>query len=303
MFSTCPDRIDGVLLMAIDSADDAEWGAWIGRTQVAEDGLDPARARALHAALDLPGPAPGPGDPLPPLWHWLYFWNIEPAAALGPDGHPERGGFLPPISLPRRMWAGSRLTFPRPLPIGGLARRHSTIADVRFRMGRTGRLAFVTVRHEISAGDELCVTDEHDIVYRALPGPGEGTQAEEPAPRTAPWRRQWYVDPVLLFRYSALTFNGHRIHYDRPYATGVEGYPGLVVHGPLLATLMVELARAQRPEATVTAFEFRAQRPVFDGARFQVAGTPSGDGTGAELWVADAAGLVAAKGRVTLAES
>lgn len=289
--------------MVNNRTDEAEWGAWVGRTQVAEDGLDPARARALHAALDLPGPLPEAGDPLPALWHWLYFWRIAPAADLGPDGHPERGGFLPPIPLPRRMWAGSRLTFSRPVPIGGLARRQSTIADVRFRVGRTGRLAFVTVRHEISAGDELCVTDEHDIVYRAAPGPGEGALAGEPAPRQASWQRPWQADPVLLFRYSALTFNGHRIHYDRSYATGVEGYPGLVVHGPLLATLMVELARAQRPKAAITAFEFRAQRPVFDGARFQVAGTPSGDGTGAEIWVADAAGLLAAKGRITFAKS
>ncbi|HEX9789014.1 MAG TPA: MaoC family dehydratase N-terminal domain-containing protein [Kiloniellales bacterium] len=287
--------------MATGRTDEAEWGAWIGRTQVAEDGLDPARARALHATLDLPGPAPGPGDPLPPLWHWLYFWRLSPMAALGPDGHPVRGGFLPPIPLPRRMWAGSRLSFPRPLTIGGLARCRSTIADVRFREGRTGRLAFVTVRHEISAGDEVCVTDEHDIVYRAPPGPDDATRPGEPAPQKAPWQRQWNADPVLLFRYSALTFNGHRIHYDRAYATGVEGYPGLVVHGPLLATLMVELARAQRPKAAVTAFEFRAQRPIFDGSPFQVAGTPSGDGTGAELWVADTDGYFAAKGRVELA--
>ncbi len=287
--------------MSDAGAGEADWGAWIGRTEVAEDVIDPVRARALHAALDLPGPAPGPGDPLPPLWHWLYFWRVAPAAALGPDGHPERGGFLPPIPLPRRMWAGSRVAFPRRLLIGGAARRQSTIADVRFRDGRSGRLAFVTVRHEIRAGGAVCVTDEHDIVYRAPPSPGDVRRAAEAAPHQAPWQRRWQADPVLLFRYSALTFNGHRIHYDRPYATGVEGYPGLVVHGPLLATLMVELARTQMPQALATAFRFRALQPVFDGTPFVVGGAPGADGSDAELWVAKADGSLATRGRVEFA--
>ena len=155
----------------------------------------------------------------------MAIWTLPPASTLGPDGHPERGDFLPPIDLPRRMWAGSRLTFPRPLPIGGTARRQSTIADVRMTQGRGGPLAFVTVRHEISAAGEICIVDEQDIVYRAPPDSGAQAQPDEPALLQASWQHEWRVDPVLLFRYSALTFNGHRIHYDRPYATEKEGYP------------------------------------------------------------------------------
>jgi 3-methylfumaryl-CoA hydratase len=284
--------------MAAPGNDAARWRSWIGRTETVDDAVDPLRARALHAVLDLPGAPPRPGDPLPPLWHWLYFWSTPPASALGPDGHPARGGFLPPIELPRRMWAGSRVTFPQPLPIGGAARRQSTIADVRMTQGRGGPLAFVTVRHEISAAGEVCIVDEHEIVYRAPAGPGVTTRPGEPAPRQAPWQREWRADPVLLFRYSALTFNGHRIHYDRPYATEVEGYPGLVVHGPLLATLMVELAREQNPTAAIAAFSFRARRPIFDGTPFIVGGEPWADGSGAELWVADTGGQVATIGQV-----
>lgn len=279
----------------------ARWQDWIGRTETVDDVIDPGRAQALHATLDLPGAPPGPGDPLPPLWHWLYFWSTHPASILGPDGHPERGGFLPPIEFPRRMWAGSRITFPQPLPVGSTVRKQSVIADVRMRQGRSGPLAFVTVRNEISAVGKVCIVDEHEIVYRAPPAPGAAAQPGQPAPRQGVWQRRRRADPVLLFRYSALTFNGHRIHYDRPYATEVEGYPGLVVHGPLLATLMVELAREHNARADITAFEFRAHRPIFDGAPFTVCGAPSGDGSSAELWVADAAGAVAAKGRVALA--
>jgi len=287
--------------MAASQDDATRWLSWIGRSEAAEDVIDPVRARALHAALDLPGPPPGRGDPLPPLWHWLYFWTMPPASTLGPDGHPERGGFLPPIDLPRRMWAGSRVAFQRPLPIGSMAERRSTIADVRMAQGRSGRLAFVTVRHEISAANQVCIVDEHEIVYRAPPTSGEAAQPGKPAPHQAPWRHDWRADPVLLFRYSALTFNGHRIHYDRTYVTEVEGYPGLVVHGPLLATLMVELVRERSPKAEITAFEFRAGRPIFDGAPFAICGAPTSDGSSAELWIADAEGSIAVTGRVEIA--
>ena len=277
------------------------WRAWIGRQETAQDLVDRRRARAMRATLDDPAAALEEGDPLPPLWHWAYFWPLAPGATLGPDGHPARGGFLPPIALPRRMWAGSRVACAAPLTIGASITRNSTITDVRFKEGRSGHLAFVTLRHEISGPEGLCIDEEHDIVYRQAPEGGEAPAPGEPAPQDAPWRRQVVPDPVLLFRYSALTFNGHRIHYDRPYATGDEGYPGLVVHGPLLATLMVGLVRAERPEARVTWFEFRALRPVFDTAPFTVAGRPGADGEGAELWVAGPEGLLAMRGRVELA--
>ena len=275
-----------------------DWRAWVGRSEESGDTIDPLRARAMQAALDDPSPPLDPGDALPPLWHWLYFWTVAPEAALGPDGHAARGGFLPPIDLPRRMWAGSRVSFPRPLPIGARATRRSEIAEVSLKEGRSGALAFVTVRHQVATDAGVCIEEEQDIVYRAAPAPGAGPRPGEPAPAIAAWRREIPPDPVLLFRYSALTFNGHRIHYDLKFTTEVEGYPGLVVHGPLLATLMADLARRERPEARVARFEFRALRPIFDTALFVIAGAPDADG--AEVWVTDPDGCYASRGRIEL---
>ncbi len=280
------------------SPDLEAWRAWVGRVEESKDTIDPLRARAMQAALDDPGPPLGPGDALPPLWHWLYFWTVAPEAELGPDGHPGLGGFLPPIDLPRRMWAGSRVSFPRPLPLGAAATRRSEILQVSLKEGRSGPLAFVTVRHQMATDEGVCIEEEQDLVYRAAPTAGELPRAGEPAPATAAWRREMAPDPVLLFRYSALTFNGHRIHYDLKFATEDEGYPGLVVHGPLLATLMVELARRERPAARVAGFEFRAQRPVFDTAPYVVAGAPAADGTSAEVWVTDPDRCYASRGRI-----
>jgi 3-methylfumaryl-CoA hydratase len=277
------------------------WRAWISRREEAEDRIDAGRARAMQATLDDPGAPLGPGDPLPPLWHWLYFWIAAPASALGPDGHPARGGFLPPVELPRRMWAGSRLSFPRPLPVGAAVTRRSEIADIQLKDGRSGQLAFVTVRHQVATSDEICIEEEHDIVYAEASRPGGTQRPGEPAPGDAPWRREVLPDPVLLFRYSALTFVGHRIHYDLKYATETEGYPGLVVHGPLLATLMVDLVRRESPQARVTSFAFRAERPIFDTAPFTLAGRPAPDGKSAELWVVGPGGFYASRGSVELA--
>jgi 3-methylfumaryl-CoA hydratase len=194
------------------------------------------------------------------------------------------------------MWAGSRVRFPGHLTIGEEAERHSTIADVATKTGRTGRLVFVTVRHEIAGSSGPAIVDEHDIVYREDKGAGAAGRRGELAPSGAGWTERIQADPTMLFRYSALTFNGHRIHYDRSYATGVEGYAGLVVHGPLLATLMVGLAQRSWPQRTLSAFEFRGQRPIIDGAPFTVAAAPQGE-SALDLWVADAEGLLAMKGR------
>src|SRR6185437_4594407 len=190
--------------------------------------------------------------------HWLFFLPAYRQSDAGPDGHALKGGFLPPIELPRRMWAGSRLEFARPLRVGSEVTRTSTISDVAVKEGRSGRLVFVTVRHEVSDAGGLVLSDEHDIVYR-----GEAALAAAPvaAPAGEAWRREIRPDPVLLFRYSAVTFNSHRIHYDHPYATRVEGYPGLVVHGPLIATLLVDLFRRERPRERIARYAFRASRP------------------------------------------
>ena len=283
------------------SADLDAWRDWIGRSEEVSDTIDPLRARAMQAALDDPGAPLEPGDALPPLWHWLYFWTVAPGAALGPDGHPARGGFLPPIELPRRMWAGSRVSFPRPLRLGAAATRRSEIAEVSLKEGRSGPLAFVTVRHQVATSEGICIEEEQDLVFRAAPRPGEKPRPGKPAPVSAAWRQEMAPDPVLLFRYSALTFNGHRIHYDHKFTTEVEGYPGLVVHGPLLATLMAGLARRERPEARVARFEFRALRPIFDTAPYVVAGAPAADGASAEVWVTNPDGCYASRGRIDFA--
>ena len=265
---------------------------WIGKTTVAEDQVTATQARALAATLDRDVNF-NTGDPLPPPWHWLYFLTMEPLSDAGPDGHPKRGGFLPPVPLPRRMWAGSRMAFFRPLRIGDAIRRESHIADVKVKEGRSGTLVFVTVRHEITRGDEKLLTDEHDIVYRDLQKADGNAPTARSAPNDHTWIREIHPTPVLLFRYSALTFNSHRIHYDFPYVTGIEGYPGLVVHGPLLATLLLDLLLRQRPGARVTRFEFRAVSPLFDTAPFAVCGRPDAAGDDVALWAKSTDGRLA----------
>jgi 3-methylfumaryl-CoA hydratase len=245
----------------------------------------------MAATLDWPK-APQPGAPLPPGWHWLFFNGAARASELGPDGHPRRGGFLPPVPLPRRMWAGGRLSFAAPLPVGTVARRESQVASVEAKRGRSGDLVFVLVRHRIFGADGLAVEEEHDIVYRAQPAPGAPAPWTEAAPSGAAWRREVRPDPVLLFRYSALTFNGHRIHYDHPYVTRVEGYPGLVVHGPLIATLLLDLA-IREGGAVIRRFSFRAKSPLFDTAPFSLNGTPAAGGRTVRLWAAAPDGALA----------
>jgi len=266
---------------------------WVGRTEHADDVITPFPVSALSATLDRDDPAPRAGDPLPPLWHWLYFLPLYRHSEAGPDGHRARGTFLPPVALPRRMWAGSRLQIARPLRVGERVRRVSTVADVTHKAGRSGDLVFVLVRHELTGDAGHALTEEHDIVYREAPRSSDAPTAPQPAPAAAAWSREIVPDPLLLFRYSALTFNGHRIHYDRRYCTEVEGYPGLVVHGPLLATLLLDLLRRERPDASVASFRFRALSPIFDIAPFAVCGAPRPDGREVRLWVRDAEGALA----------
>ena len=278
----------------------ADWQQWVGRTESHADEVTRVPVQALAATLDRDDPLPIAGDPLPPLWHWLYFLPMCRQSDLGPDGHPQRGGFLPPVPLPRRMWAGGRLTFVAPLRIGDAIERTSTIVDVTAKEGRSGPLVFVVVRHAIGGPRGPAIVEEHDIVYRAMPAAAEHAVAPPPAPADATWSRTVRPDDVLLFRYSALTFNGHRIHYDRRYVTQVEGYPGLIVHGPLVATLLLDLVRRQIPDAVVTRFSFRAVSPLFDVAHFTVNGRRADDGSLA-LWAANADGGLAMDATATLA--
>lgn len=257
-----------------------DFTAWIGKTETVTDTLEPARSNALRAALGQPEALP-PGAPLPALHHWLYFWNVQPPAGLGADGHPAKGGFLPPVPLPRRMWAGGRLTFHAPLHLGETVTKTSTILKVEAKSGKSGDLVFVTVRHELTGPAGLAISEEQDLVYRGAAAAGS-IALPQPAPAPdAAWREEVMPDTVLLFRYSALTMNGHRIHYDLPYAQDEEAYPALVVHGPLMATLLAGLA-ARNLKAPLKTFSFRGQSPAFSGLPLHVCGEPEGDG--ASVW-------------------
>lgn len=253
---------------------------WIGRTEHRHDILHPEPARFMQATLDRASTL-AKGDPLPPLWHWLYFLEAKPAHELGRDGHPKKGGFLPPVALPRRMWAGGRFEFHTPLRLGAAASKRSTIENVVEKDGRTGKLCFVTVRHEISVGETLALSEEHDIVYREDPA----RNATAPGPKAAPDNAELSEDitptQVMLFRYSALTFNGHRIHYDVDYARNVEGYGGLVFHGPLTATLLVDLAARTRGRMP-RKFSFRGLAPLSGMEPFRIEGT--NEATDFALW-------------------
>ena len=274
--------------------------AWLGRSETRADAITAAPLAALAATLDRDDPSPATGSAVPPLWHWLYFLPTARQSELGPDGHPRRGGFLPPVTLPRRMWAGGRLRFERPLRVGDEATRRSTIADIARKSARSGPLVFVTVHHEITTAAGVAIGEDHDIVYRELPAPGAAPAAPSLAPRDETFSREIVPDDVLLFRYSALTFNGHRIHYDRRYVTEVEGYPGLIVHGPLIATLLLDLLRRERAEAVVRRFEFKAVSPLFDLHPFQVCGRADGERRFA-LWARNAEGGLAMQASAEIA--
>ena len=266
---------------------------WQGRSETLEDLITPAPLRALSATLDRDDALPIAGTDLPPLWHWLFFLPHHRQSEIGPDGHAKRGGFLPPVPLPRRMWAGGRLQWHAPMKVGDAVKRVSTIQSVTHKAGRTGDLLFVLVKHDVFNAHGLCLTEEHDIVYRPaaqasdpVPAPLAASSLIEPGEM---WTRDVVPDDVLLFRYSALTFNGHRIHYDRKYVTQVEGYPGLIVHGPLIATWLVDLVR-RHTDRSIQRFEFKALRPTFECAdqrHVRVSGQLQAGGQHVRLWAQD----------------
>ena len=277
------------------------YAEWIGRTEEARDTVTASPLDRLVATLDRDDPPYGEGDPAPPLSHWMLFLDRTRESSLGEDGHPKRGGFLPPVhDLPRRMFAGGRFKFHHPIRVGIRVVRTSTIRSITERTGHSGRLVFVTVHHAIREDGQttVLVEEEHDIVYRRLAAPPVKTGTEKPP--QGEWHRSLVPDPVLLFRFSALTFNGHRIHYDRSYVTEVEGYPGLIVHGPLTATLLLDLVRRNMPDATIRAFSFRAASPLFDGNKLHLNGTPPGDDGRIALWATDAEGGLAMRAEATV---
>jgi 3-methylfumaryl-CoA hydratase len=283
-------------------AQPSELRAWIGRSETIRDTIGPTPVIGLTATLDHPATEVRDGTPLPPLWHWLYFLPMHRQSEIGADGHARRGGFLPPVPLPRRMWAGSQLELRTPIRVGDHVARTSTIEDVNVKDGRSGQLVFVKVRHELRCNDaaEPGLVELHDIVYREAQQPGDMTPPPQAAPDGAAWQRTIVPDDVLLFRYSALTFNGHRIHYDRRYVTQVEGYPGLVVHGPLIATLLLDLLHREQPRAEVASFRFKAVRPTFDLRPFKVSGAPQRDGKTVRLWASDHEGWLTMDATATL---
>ncbi|MBB4266211.1 FAS1-like dehydratase domain-containing protein [Roseospira visakhapatnamensis] len=276
---------------------DSTFADWIGRTQTLTDRVTAVPVKTLFATLDDAVVAPRDGDPLPPLWHWLFFLPDAPMSQVGPDGHPKRGGFLPPVPLERRMWAGGRLRFVGDPPrVGDDITRVTEIRDVTEKAGKAGSMVFVTLHHTIATPRGPAVEEEQDIVYIAMPDrfvppPGQA------APSDPAWSDPLDVDPVLLFRYSALTFNGHRIHYDRPYAMEVEKYPGLVVHGPLQAMVLLGSARRHAPSGEVAAYSFRGVHPLFDFDTVSMQGVVRDDG-GHDLATVNGDGHVCMKATV-----
>lgn len=269
--------------------DIARLGDWIGRQEIGEDVVGLALARRFHATLDRPGAMPAVGDVVPPLLHFCLALPEVATAGLGADGHPARGGFLPPVPLPRRMWAGGAVTFHGDLRVGDRIRRVSTVADVTLKDGRSGPLCFVAVDHRIEVDGVAVVEERQDIVYRGADPSSAPPLVAAPPAEPGTHRRAVAASTPLLFRYSALTFNAHRIHYDRPYATAVEGYPGLVVQGPLQATLLADFAAeigGRRPDR----FDFRGRAPLFDGGVFHLEACEVPGGL--RLWTAAEGGPV-----------
>jgi 3-methylfumaryl-CoA hydratase len=269
---------------------------WIGRTTEASDNVTAHLVKGLRATLFQEIGEPKAGDAAPFTAHWCLAQPVFPMSQLGPDGHPTRGGFLPPVPLPRRMWAGGELRFVDALRVGDESKRTSRISDITVKTGSTGTLCFVSVEHVVTSPRGIAIRERQDIVYRDMPG-APAALAEAAPPPAAQHRETHMADPVLLFRYSALTFNGHRIHYDRDYVTKVEGYPGLIFHGPLQAAFIVELAAKLRGGQPPKKFVYRGLQPLFEGSEFSV--NANDNDAGMELWTANSAGQPTTKGTAT----
>src|SRR6202140_789865 len=266
---------------------------WIGRTTEASDIVTAQLVKGLRATLFQEIGEPKPGDAAPWTVHWCLAQPVFPMSALSQDGHPTRGGFLPPVPLPRRMWAGGELEFFDSMRVGDEGTRTSRIADVTMKTGSTGVLCFVSVDHLVTTPRGTALREREDIVYRDMSTSSAPAKPAAPPP-VAKHRESHMADPVLLFRYSALTFNGHRIHYDRDYVTRVEGYPGLIFHGPLQAAFIVELAAKLHGGAPPKKFSYRGLQPLFEGSEFSINANKT-DG-GMELWTAKSAGQPTMKG-------
>jgi 3-methylfumaryl-CoA hydratase len=275
----------------------ASYEAWIGREEQRTDLIQSSVAEAMAATLDLER-SPAVGEPLPPGWQWLFFNPIARRRTLGEDGHPRRGGFLPPIDLPRRMWAGSRIRYQSDVPIGAPATRRSRILKIENKAGKRGSLSFVTVLHTTLCDDIVCISEEQDLVFREATPPGAVAPSLQRYDAAPEWSRTIEPDSTLLFRYSALTFNGHRIHYDQRYARDEEGYPDLVVHGPLTATLLQQFALEHGGGRSLASFEFRGVTPLFVARPFQLEGRRGEDGTTA-LWARGPDGELAMSAKAT----
>jgi 3-methylfumaryl-CoA hydratase len=267
-----------------------DWSAWIGLGHSSTDWIIPSRVAAWHATLDHTDPPPRDGDAVPLGFHWTLAREVARESELGPDGHPRRGTFLPPISMPRRLWAGSRVVFHRSLRVGECVTRQSVITAIDHKQGKSSALVFVTVRHRFICDHDVAIEEEQDLVYREAAAPvarAAETSTDTSGADGAEWQRAIHPTETLLFRFSALTFNGHRIHYDRRYATGVEGYAGLVVHGPLIATLLLDLIQTHVPAERIERFQFKAMRPTFDTSDFNVYGAPATGDNHFALWSTD----------------
>ncbi len=262
------------------------YAKWVGKTTQAIDNISPFPSQAMAATLDGVQRMVCVEGSLPLLWHWLHFLDQPQRTNLAHDGHEKRGGFLPPVELPRRMWAAGHIQFFGPLRLNSEAKRESRIESIKQKQGKSGELVFVDVRHEIYAGPELAISELQTIVYREAATGTAATQGK-PIEELPDYETQVAPDVALLFRYSALTFNAHRIHYDREYACETEGYPGLVVHGPLLATLLIGAAQEAHPDKQIEEFQFRAVKPVFDLAPFRVCGQQADEEGRVRLWIAD----------------